>query len=49
MVLFRRKDNQYILPENLSDIQIPDTIQDHRCPMDRLEENFKKIMQVASV
>ncbi len=46
----QRKDNQYILTRKPSDIQIPDTIQGIiAARIDRLEENLKKIMQVASV
>jgi class 3 adenylate cyclase/tetratricopeptide (TPR) repeat protein len=46
----QRKDNQYVLTRKPSDIQIPDTIQGIiAARMDRLEENLKKIMQVASV
>ena len=46
----QRKDNQYILNRKPSDIQIPDTIQGIiAARIDRLEENLKKIMQVASV
>jgi tetratricopeptide (TPR) repeat protein len=46
----QRKENQYVLTQKPSDIQIPDTIQGIiAARMDRLEENLKKIMQVASV
>jgi len=46
----QRKENQYVLTRKPSDIEIPDTIQGIiAARMDRLEENLKKIMQVASV
>jgi class 3 adenylate cyclase/tetratricopeptide (TPR) repeat protein len=46
----QRRDNQYVLTRKPSEIQIPDTIQGIiAARMDRLEENLKKIMQVASV
>jgi class 3 adenylate cyclase/tetratricopeptide (TPR) repeat protein len=46
----QRKDNQYVLTQKPSNIQIPDTIQGIiAARMDRLEENLKKIMQVAAV
>jgi tetratricopeptide (TPR) repeat protein len=46
----QKKDYQYVLTRKPSDIQIPDTIQGIiAARMDRLEENLKKIMQVASV
>jgi predicted ATPase len=45
-----RKDNQYVLSPKASDIQIPDTIQGIiAARMDRLEDNLKRTMQVASV
>jgi class 3 adenylate cyclase/tetratricopeptide (TPR) repeat protein len=45
-----RKDNQYILTRKASDIQVPDTIQGIiAARMDRLEDNLKRTMQVASV
>jgi class 3 adenylate cyclase/tetratricopeptide (TPR) repeat protein/ribosomal protein L40E len=45
-----RKDNQYVLTRKASDIQIPDTIQGIiAARMDRLEDNLKRTMQVASV
>ncbi len=46
----QRKDNQYILSGNASVIQVPDTIQGViAARMDRLEDNLKRTMQVASV
>ncbi len=45
-----RRDNQFILSRRASDLQVPDTIQGIiSARMDRLEENLKRIMQVASV
>jgi len=45
-----RKDKKYILSRKASDIQVPDTIQGIiAARMDRLEDNFKRTMQVASV
>jgi class 3 adenylate cyclase/tetratricopeptide (TPR) repeat protein len=44
------KDNQYMLSVKASDIQVPDTIQGIiAARMDRLEDNLKRTMQVASV
>jgi tetratricopeptide (TPR) repeat protein len=46
----QRKENQYILSRKTSEIQIPDTIQGIiAARMDRLEDNLKRTMQVASV
>jgi len=46
----QRKDNQFVLSRNASDIQVPDTIQGIiAARMDRMEESLKRIMQVASV
>ncbi len=46
----QRKDNQYVLSRSASDIQVPDTIQGIiAARMDRLEQNLKQTMQVASV
>ena len=46
----QKKDHQYILTKKPSEIQVPDTIQGIiAARMDRLEENLKRIMQVASV
>jgi class 3 adenylate cyclase/tetratricopeptide (TPR) repeat protein len=46
----RRKDHQYVLARKASDVQVPDTIQGIiAARMDRLEENLKRTMQVASV
>jgi tetratricopeptide (TPR) repeat protein len=45
-----RKDEKYVLSGKASDIQVPDTIQGIiAARMDRLEENLKRTMQVASV
>jgi len=45
-----KKDHQYVLTRKLSEIQVPDTIQGIiAARMDRLEENMKRTMQVASV
>lgn len=45
-----RKDSQYVLSRESSDIQVPDTIQGIiSARMDRLEDNLKRIMQIASV
>ena len=46
----RKEENRYLLTKAPRDIQIPDTIQGIIAGrMDRLEENLKRIMQVASV
>ncbi|MBI4767026.1 MAG: AAA family ATPase [Deltaproteobacteria bacterium] len=46
----QKAGDQYILSKKPSDIQVPDTIQGIiAARMDRLEENLKRIMQVASV
>ena len=46
----QKKDHQYFLSRRPSDIQVPDTIQGIiAARIDRLEENLKRIMQVASV
>lgn len=46
----QRKDNQYVLSEKSSDIQVPDTIQGIiAARIDRLEDNLKLTMQFASV
>jgi class 3 adenylate cyclase/tetratricopeptide (TPR) repeat protein len=45
-----KKDHQYVLSRKASDIQVPDTIQGIiAARMDRLEDNLKRTMQVASV
>ncbi len=45
-----KKDHQYVLTRKASEIQVPDTIQGIiAARMDRLEENLKRTMQVASV
>jgi len=46
----QKKDHQYVLSIKASDIQVPDTIQGIiAARMDRLEDNLKRTMQVASV
>ena len=46
----QKKDHQFVLSGKASDIQIPDTIQGIiAARMDRLEDNLKRTMQVASV
>jgi predicted ATPase len=46
----KKLDNQYVLSRQVSDIQVPDTVQGIiAARMDRLEENLKRTMQVASV
>jgi len=46
----QREDNQYVLSGKSSDIQVPDTIQGIiAARMDRLADNLKRTMQVASV
>jgi class 3 adenylate cyclase/tetratricopeptide (TPR) repeat protein len=45
-----KRDNQYVLSTKVSNIQVPDTIQGIiAARMDRLEDNLKRTMQVASV
>ena len=45
-----KKDEKYVLSGKASDIQVPDTIQGIiAARLDRLEENLKRTMQVASV
>jgi tetratricopeptide (TPR) repeat protein len=45
-----RSNGQYVLSAKISDIQVPDTIQGIiTARMDRLEDNLKRTMQVASV
>jgi class 3 adenylate cyclase/tetratricopeptide (TPR) repeat protein len=45
-----RRNNQYVLNRKVSDIRVPDTIQGIiSARMDRLEDNLKRTMQVASV
>jgi predicted ATPase len=45
-----RKDKKYVLSRKASDIEVPDTIQGIiAARMDRLEDNLKRTMQVASV
>ena len=49
-VYLSKKDHQYILSGKASDIQVPDTIQGIiSARMDRLDDNLKRTMQVASV
>jgi len=46
----QRKERQYVLTRKASDIPVPDTIQAIiAARMDRLEDNLKRTMQVASV
>jgi class 3 adenylate cyclase/tetratricopeptide (TPR) repeat protein len=46
----QRKDHQYVLSQKPADIQVPDTIQGIiAARIDRLEDNLKRTMQVASV
>jgi class 3 adenylate cyclase/tetratricopeptide (TPR) repeat protein len=46
----QKKDRQYVLSSKASNIQVPDTIQGLiAARMDRLEDNLKRTMQVASV
>jgi class 3 adenylate cyclase/tetratricopeptide (TPR) repeat protein len=46
----QRKDHEYVLSTKASDIQVPDTIQGIiAARMDRLEDNLKRTMQMASV
>jgi len=45
-----KKEHQYVLSTKASEIQVPDTIQEIiAARMDRLEDNLKRTMQVASV
>jgi len=46
----QKKDGQFVLARKTEDIQVPDTIQGIiAARMDRLEDNLKRTMQVASV
>ncbi len=46
----RKEEDRYVLACKPSDLQVPDTVQGIiAARIDRLEENLKKIMQVASV
>jgi class 3 adenylate cyclase/tetratricopeptide (TPR) repeat protein len=46
----QKKDLQFVLSTNAADIQVPDTIQGIiAARMDRLEDNLKRTMQMASV
>ena len=46
----QKKDHQYVLTRNTSDIYVPDTIQGIiAARIDRIEESLKRVMQVASV
>ena len=46
----QKKDHEYVLSTKASDVQVPDTIQGIiAARMDRLEDNLKRTMQVASV
>lgn len=45
-----KKDQQYVLSRDISELEVPDTIHGIiTARMDRLEENLKRTMQVASV
>ena len=45
-----RQDNRFVLAKKLSEIEVPETIQGIiAARMDRVEDNLKRIMQVASV
>jgi len=46
----QKQENQYVLDQDIKDIEVPDTIQGIiSARMDRLEDNLKRTMQVASV
>jgi class 3 adenylate cyclase/tetratricopeptide (TPR) repeat protein len=46
----QKKDHQYVLTKKASEIEVPDSIQGIiAARIDRVEENLKRIMQVASV
>ena len=46
----KKQDNQYILSRKITEINVPDTVQGIiSARMDRLEENLKQTIQVASV
>jgi len=46
----QKKEHQYVLNQDIKEIQVPDTIQGIiSARMDRLEDNLKRTMQVASV
>jgi len=46
----KKEANQYVLSRNISDVQVPETVQGIiAARMDRLEDNLKRTMQVASV
>jgi class 3 adenylate cyclase/tetratricopeptide (TPR) repeat protein len=46
----QRQDHQYVLTKQVSDIEVPDTIQGIiAARMDRIEDSLKRILQVASV
>ena len=46
----QRKDDRFVLAQKPSEIEVPDTIQGIiAARMDRIEDNLKRIMQVASV
>jgi len=46
----QKKNHQYVLTRNASDIHVPDTIQGIiAARIDRMEESLKRVMQVASV
>jgi len=46
----KKQDNKYVLSRKITEIKVPDTVQGIiAARMDRLEENLKRTMQVASV
>jgi class 3 adenylate cyclase len=48
--LIDRRDQQYVLTRGVTEIQVPETIQGIiAARIDRVEENIKRVMQVASV
>jgi len=48
--VIKKEKNQYVLSRKASDLEVPETIQGIiSSRLDRLEENLKRIMQVASV
>jgi len=48
--VIQKQNDQYVLSRNIQDIQVPDTVQGIiAARMDRLEDNLKRTMQVASV
>ncbi len=48
--IIEKKDNQYILTRKASEVEVPDTVQGIiAARMDRLEDDLKRIMQIAAV